>query len=130
VATTLTKGVTTLTLPAGLLWTDEFAFETLAAESGYSVDGALIVDEAVKLGGRPMTLEGGEQHGWIDRATLLTLEAWRLLPGQDFTLSYRSVSYAVQMDHERGAVGVRAVVDYSNPASTDFYVLTLRLIQN
>lgn len=128
-ATTLTKGADVLTLPDDLLWTDEFSFEALAAQSGYSVGGALIVDEAAKLTGRPITLEAGDQHGWITRATLLTLEAWRALPGQGFTLNYRGVDHAVRMDHERGALSARALIDYSNPQAGDFYVVTLRFIK-
>lgn len=126
---TLTKGVDVIALPDDLLWTDEFGFSTVVAESSFGMDGALIVDEAVRLAGRPMTLEAGEQHGWMTRSTLLALEAWRLFPGQAFTLNFRGTNYAVRMDHERGAINARPLIDYANPAAGDFYIVTLRFVR-
>jgi hypothetical protein len=56
-----------IALPGGMLWVDEFAWS--AAQR--SVTGAQIIDVAIKVAGRPITLQGI----WIRRATLLALRA-------------------------------------------------------
>lgn len=127
-ATTLTKGVDVLALPDELQWVDEFDHNVVAAEVARSMDGALIVDEAVRLAGRSITLEGTRQYGWMPRGDLLTLQAWKALPGQAFVLLYRGVSYNVVMDHNRGALAAQQITDYPDPDDTDYYAVTLRFL--
>lgn len=131
--TTLALAATVLTLPAfarsDLVWTDEHEYSPLAADARWSIDGALIVDEALRSTGRPITLQGGEDFGVITRATLDQLEAWRALPAQPFTLSYRGVAHAVLMDHARGAVSARPYVERTSYLPGDFYIPTLRFLK-
>lgn len=129
-ATTLTKGVDALTLSDDLLWADEFAYEPVAARSGYSVGGALIVDTAAKLTGRSVVLESRENSGWVLRSDLLTLNAWRALPGQIFTLAYRGESHTVVFDHERGAIEASIVgFEYAELDGSEYYRVTLRFLE-
>lgn len=131
--TTLALGATELTLPvdarSDLLWVDEFDFSPLAADARWSMDGVLIVDEVLRTTGRPITLQGGEQYGWVTRATVEQLEAWRALPEQAFTLTYRGVAHTVLMDHARGAVSVRPYVERISYLAGDFYIPTLRFLK-
>lgn len=131
--TTLALGGTVLTLPvderSDLVWVDEHDFNPLAADARYSIDGALIVDEVLRTSGRPITLQGGDSYGWITRATLDQLEAWRALPAQQFTLTYRSVAHTVLMDHARGAVSARPYLERISYLPGDFYVPTLRFLK-
>lgn len=73
-----------LTLPDGLVWSDEDAWSPIAQSTEYGLTGSQIVDEAVKQAGRPITLRGvrdGNSHsafianaqlyrGWSSRADL------------------------------------------------------------
>lgn len=73
-----------LTLPDGLVWSDEDAWSPIAQSTEYGLTGSLIVDLGEKQGGRPITLRGvkdGNSHsafiansqlyrGWSSRADL------------------------------------------------------------
>ena len=54
-----------LTLPDGLVWSDEDAWSPIAQSIEYGLTGSQIINEAVKQGGRPITLRGvkdGNSH--------------------------------------------------------------------
>ena len=56
-----------VTLPQGLVWSDEFDWTPLAQTTEYSLTGALIVEQAEKQAGRPITLVGGIDFAWLTR---------------------------------------------------------------
>lgn len=98
--TAITLGA--VTLPGDLRWSDEFQWTPVHRAVEYSLTGSLIVQEAVKLAGRPITLDAqSEAQGyvWLDRATLLSLKtlaetpAWTgtltLADGRAFTVGWR-----------------------------------------
>ena len=62
-------------LPYGLLWVDEHEWTPVAQSQIYSLTGALILETAVKLAGRPITLSGAADRAWITQATLDALRA-------------------------------------------------------
>lgn len=51
-----------LRLPDTLVWSDEFDWTPVAQATEYGLTGALLIDEALKLAGRPITLKG-QQDG-------------------------------------------------------------------
>lgn len=128
-STTLTYDATTLTLPDDLLWTDEHAWSAVEQSQRYGLTGAIIIDSASKLSGRTIYLQAGESYGWMTRATLNTLKTWAGLAGQQFTLSYRSVSYTVVFDHAAGAVEAIQVFDVPDPIDADPYAVSLRFLK-
>jgi hypothetical protein len=144
----------TLTLPAGLLWADEYAWQPLTQAKEYTTTGALVIDTWPKQAGRTIRLEGTETRAWCERGTLETLRLWAGQPGQTLTLSYRGQSHAVVFDHDpqpidasplsplladgpsrytvtsdTGAVLVDVDVDYFAPLPTDPYQVVFRFIQ-
>lgn len=127
--TTLSLGAESLTLPDDLLWVDEFDWETVRSVSTYGVDGALFTDSAARLAGRPITLRGARNHGWVLRSTVVSLEAWRALPGQLFTLTLRGVARQVRFDHERGAMEAAPLLERREYIASDPYIVTLRFLQ-
>ena len=62
-------------IPRGLVWADEFAWHPVLREAEYSITGALLLDSSTRLAGRPITLQGSEDAGWLTRTTLLALYA-------------------------------------------------------
>ena len=131
---TLTKDGTTLELPEDLIWSDELTWSAVAQSKERGIWGTLIVDAMARNGGRPITLVGDGDSAWITRGTLLTLSAWARIPGQRFTLELLGQSFTVIFDHgteeETRAMGMSAVVEYSDPEETDYYCsLTLRFIE-
>lgn len=61
-------------LPDGLRWSDEFAWTPVAQATEYSLTGALIVEQATKQAGRPITLVGGKDFAWLTRSALTSLK--------------------------------------------------------
>lgn len=91
-----------VSLPGDLRWSDEFNWTPVARSAEYSLTGALIIEEAVRQAGQPITLEAqSESQGyiWLERATLLTLKtlaetpAWTgtltLADGRAFVVAFR-----------------------------------------
>ena len=60
-----------IALPNDLLWVDEFKWTPVSSTGSYSLAGSLIIEQGVKLAGRPITLEPPElEMAWVARATV------------------------------------------------------------
>lgn len=128
-ATTLTYGAVTVSLPDDLLWTNEFNFPAVSQTKKRGITGALLLQSAALVGGRPMVLEAGEEHAWVERSVVEQLLTAAAIPGQQFTLTYRGVAHSVVFDHEAGAVEADPVIDYADPDADDVYVVRLRFLK-
>lgn len=64
-----------ITLPQGLRWVDELTWTPLAQVNTYLVTGSLLVQQATKQAGRPITLLGGDLWAWMTYANVKTLKA-------------------------------------------------------
>lgn len=127
-ATTLTKGAITVTLPNDMAWPDEFAWSAVAEQRAYSLGGALLRDLATKLAGRPITLQGGPNYAWMTRADALTIKSWADTLAATMTLALRGTNYTVAFDLAAEPVTVVPIIDYADPLSTDLCWVVLRLI--
>ncbi|WP_263080055.1 hypothetical protein [Endozoicomonas sp. Mp262] len=78
-------------LPDDLLWVDEFDWNPVAQDIDRSLTGALMVQEQAKLYGRPITLTGGDEAGWVTRATILELMALVETPNRVMTLIFSTL---------------------------------------
>ena len=63
-------------IPKGMMWIDEFNWSKAVNSKEYSLNGSLIVESGVRSFGRPITLQGAEDTGWIKRATVGILQQW------------------------------------------------------
>lgn len=124
--TTHTLG--TLDVPRSLIWVDEFGWSATVRAHETSITGALIVDQAVLQAGRPITLQGVDDHGWVARGALQTL--WQLASTSTDPLPLAladgrtfSVRFAPGQPIEATAVA-RAEL----PGADMPYVVTLRLV--
>jgi hypothetical protein len=125
----LTYNGTTLALPLEMAWPDEFGWSPVQQSSERSITGSLIVDVAAKTGGRPITLQGGDEFGWMTRADVTTLQTWRAVPGAQMTLLFRGVTRTVAFDHESTALEYQAIADYADPLPGDPCAVTLRFLE-
>lgn len=118
-------------LPSGMVWEDEFAWDKVQRAASYSVTGALILDVGTKLAGRPITLTGQVDAGWIKRQSLRALYALAegdpaarhtltLADGRSFTVTFAP----------DGAPIVATLIGRPElpPAEWPYYI-TLRLIE-
>ncbi|HOW75590.1 MAG TPA: hypothetical protein PK959_06620 [Candidatus Competibacteraceae bacterium] len=124
----------TITLPQGLVWVDEFDWTPLAQSTGYSLTGALIVEQAEKQTGRPITLLGGIEFAWMTRAEVIALKTG-LDAGTAMTLTlHDSRTFTVlPAGDEPLSVSALPIIKNSgpaNPSSGAWYVLeSLKLIE-
>jgi hypothetical protein len=120
----------TVTLPGDMIWSDEFNWSPVQRATAYSLAGALIVDIAEKQAGRPITLRGSITSGWMRRDVLQALYALAADPAAtslQLTLGDGRIFAVTFADRE--PIEAAQVVDYSNPESGDWYVVTLKLIE-
>jgi hypothetical protein len=84
---TLTTGATTVQIPRGMVWEDELDWTAVETAADRGIGGALLIDAAVRVAGRPITLVGQDSQGHIRRAQLLALQALAGEPLTTFTLT-------------------------------------------
>lgn len=141
-----------LALPEGLLWVDQYGWQSVAQTKTYTTTGALVLDSWAKQAGQPMTLQGAQDRAWCERGALATLRDWAAQPGLVLSLAHAGTTYTVAFDHEQqaiqaqpltdllggpsrytvrnalGAVVTDVEVDYFNPQPTDPFEVTLRFV--
>lgn len=123
----LSDGTTTLQLPPGLQWRDEFGWDKVEQDQEYSLTGALILQEGAKQSGRPITLYGGKEGAWIDRQTLLNLQLMSNVPDQTMTLVLWGTSYTVAF--RRPAFEAEEILRSANPDVDHLYSITINLME-
>lgn len=121
-------------IPQGCRWADEFTWSPLTQTTEYSLTGALIVHQAEKQAGRPITLVGGKDFAWLTRSEVASLKAL-LDAGEEMTLTlHDSRAFTVlPAGDEPLTVSPLPIVKDSgaaDPSSDARYVLeTLKLIE-
>ena len=123
-----------LTLPDDLLWVDEHAWTPAVASTSYLITGALLVQSATRLAGRPITLVGPSDMARVARATVATLHAWAAVPltTDDGRFELRLPDdrrFDVAFRHEEICVEAEPVLGFPARSDADRYRLTLRLLQ-
>lgn len=124
----LTHTLGALDIPRSLIWVDEFNWTAPVQAHEYSITGALIVDVATRQAGRPITLQGVDDHGWVARGDLAAL--WALVNTTTAPLSLAladgrafSVRFAPDAPIEAAPIA-RAEL----PSDALPYIVTLRLV--
>jgi hypothetical protein len=127
----LANGATTLTLPIDLHWSDEFDWHAVEQSVDRSLTGGLIVQTQARDGGRPITLRPEDSNSaWMTRSMLETIQGWAAISGLELSLTIRGVARTVVFRHHEGpAVEARPVVHFNEVDGTDYYVVTLRLME-
>lgn len=135
---TLSDGTTTLALP-DLIWEDEDQWDALVQSAEHTLSGALVIEEATRLSGRPVTLAGGEPFAWLTRAQVAALRSLGAAAGAVLTLTLLDAStrrVTPRRDGPGGAwleVRPLPVVGDSGPAdpttTTRYVVERLRLTE-
>lgn len=128
---TLAVDSVVLDLPADLLWSDEFEWAPVEQSVDRSITGAVIVQVAAVVAGRPITLAPeDDESAWCSRAALDVLQGWAAEPGLELTLNLRGVEHQVLFRHHAGpALEARPVVHFSDVQAGDWYRVTLRFME-
>lgn len=118
-----------IALPSDLLWADEFDWSPVESSQEYAVDGALVVDTAVRQAGRPITLQGATDRAWIDRATLQSVYALLQPADRVMTLALNGTDYDVIWRPGQEPISAEPIFPLANPQNDLAYVVTLRFTE-
>jgi hypothetical protein len=137
----MTVSLGAITLPAGMMLDPaDDLWSALVQSTTYTLSGALVVEEAERLAGRPLTLTGGRTNGMtfarMTRAQILALKAaldssvpqtLTLGDGRTFRVMPRRTDGAALEAYPAPGVGERAPAD---PGSDWPYVVEkIRLME-
>ncbi|AMO58269.1 hypothetical protein GZ77_21310 [Endozoicomonas montiporae] len=119
-----------VTLPDDLLWVNEYDWNPVKQNLDRSLSGALLVQEQAASYGRPIELSGGEEAGWVDRATVEQLLALSLIPNKVMTLTTADLrAFSVIFDRSGGApIEARQIMPFAYPDDSYQYSLSIRLL--
>jgi len=123
----------TINLPNDMLWVDEHKWLPAVANPTYSLTGALIVETAAKLLGRPITLQPPADMAWLTRSDVATLRTWASQPKCRFRLEFEypsdTRSFFVIFRHQDGALEAEPVKGFPQHADEDYFMTTLRFTE-
>lgn len=131
--TNLAVGVS-LALPDDLLWSDEHSWSPAVSSVSYLLNGALLVQSALRLAGRPITLVGAVDMAWVTRSTVNALRAWAAIPlsasaGRFSLVLADARTFTVAFRHADTAVESEPVTGFPARAPSDYYRVTVRLME-
>lgn len=119
----------TLTLPAGLLWPDEYTAQSVTQTRRRTLDGGQVVFYAPLTAGRTITLESGPDTGWLTRTQVEALAALAQSPGAVYTLTIRDQTYRVLFRHDDPpAFEATPVIPFTHPGPDDYYLGRIKLV--
>lgn len=124
---TLSDETLTVVLPPDLQWTDEFGWTPVEHSTDYSLDGALVIQEATRQDGRPITLYGGTEGAWATRQQVLALYSLASEPGKQMTLDLWGRTFNVMF--RRPAIEAGEIIRLAHPDNEHWYSLTINLMQ-
>ena len=127
----LSVGLTTVQLNPDLFWEDENNWHPVEQTSERTITGALVVQVAERVAGRPITLRPeDDSSGATELTDLEQLRNWAAVPGQQMTLTIRGESRTVIFRHHDGAaIEARPWVHRSDVQSGDWYLATFRFME-
>lgn len=113
-------------------WTDEFGWSPVEQSKEYTIGGSLIIQEGIKLAGRPITLDSGRDV-FVERdvVTQLTDES-SASAGKTYTLTLPDGrTKPVIFDHSRNPVDASSpkIFRQRSMATDSLYNLTIRFIE-
>ncbi len=118
-----------ISLPDGLVWTDEFAHAAVAQSVKRALDGSLVVFYGGIPSGREITLASEPDAGWFTREQVEAIELRARSPGAVLPLMLRGQSWLVMFRyHQAPAFEATPLIPRVNPAPGDFYLGTLKLM--
>ncbi len=117
-----------ITLPADLIWLDEYKWSGVAQQEDIMADGAVVVQADAQQTGRLITLAGGDNFGWIAKSTLESLRTLSRTAGSEYTLVLNDGSERnVVFTGER--LSAEQAYEHSYPEDDHPYIVTLYLME-
>ena len=117
-------------LPHDLYPIDDLNWSPIAATGTYTLSGAYDVQQAVKLTGKPMTLQSNDGLGLITRDTVNKLHEQAAIPEATFALEYVADGVTkivnVMFDHTSNPIEATPFKGFNSPNLNDYFAVTLK----
>ncbi len=99
-------------------------------DTEYTLGGGLVVDQGIKLAGRPILLEGEETNAWITRAQCDAIKSLDAMADIVMTLVLRGEAHQVIFDRANGGFNARPIWRLLDGEITSelFYLPTFRFL--
>ncbi|MCX7206084.1 MAG: hypothetical protein NT086_08915 [Proteobacteria bacterium] len=115
-------------LSSGLIWTDEFDWTPIKQKVSRALDGTMMIQEGVMQAGRPITLKGERDLGWVTRLQLEQLQT-RLAKAENMQLTLADDRvFTVRWRQSDKPIDAAPIRRIAVPRPTDVYVVSLKLL--
>ncbi|MFZ6655667.1 hypothetical protein [Undibacterium sp. TJN19] len=121
-----------LTLSHDLQWIDEHLWSPVVSNAEYTLGGALLIESATRLAGRPISLQPPDaEMAWHTRATADLLRSWATVPGEQFILSLDDgrIFTVVFRHHEPPALEADPVRKMATYDADDYWLIKLKFME-
>ena len=126
----LTDGSTVIDLHPDLYWSDEHTWAPVEQAVGRTLTGALDVQAAARIAGRPITLEPEDDNSaWMPYTTVQQLRNWAAVPEKTLVLTLRGETYSVIFRHQDGGLEAKPVAHRRDVQADDPYLCVIRLME-
>ncbi len=116
-------------LPKALHWPDRYAFSPAKHSVKRTLGGGRVVFHSGLVFGRPITLVGSEENGWLTKAQADALQSMSDAPGVVYNLAIGAESFSVMFRHEEPpALSLRPLIPRLVPVEGDLFVGEIRLV--
>jgi hypothetical protein len=122
-----------LILPNDLLWSDEFDWSQVTASQVYTLTGALVIEQGVRLAGRPISLSAQDDMAWVTRSVAQKLKDWAGYANRKFRLVFEyptdTRQFLVAFAHADNPFSSRPVKGFPGHEAGDYFNITLKFIE-
>ena len=113
---------------------DEHEWSSLVSSTKYALDGTMIVEQSMRLAGKPYTMQAPSDMGYLTRSTVNALKAERDKLGATFWLDYRADGVVKRVKVIFDTTGDDAITasplkEFISPSLDDLFVVTLRFLE-
>lgn len=112
---------------------DEHEWSSLVSSTKYALDGTMIVEQSIRLAGRPYTMQAPNDMGFLTRETVNLLKAERDKLGATFWLDYRADGAVkrvkVMFDTTGEAINATPLKEFISPSLDDLFIVTLKFLE-
>lgn len=112
---------------------EEHDWSAVAQSQSYTLDGTLLIEQSVRLAGKPYTMQAPDDVAWLTRSTVNALKAERDKLGATFWLDYIADGAVkrikVIFDNSDSAITATPVKGFISPNADDYYNVSLKLLE-
>jgi hypothetical protein len=125
-AITLSDGTTTINLPAGLQWVNEFSEGRVMQATKRTLAGTVVVSSSIIASGIRIQLESGSDYAWVKKVEVDKLKVFSDQSNLQLTLVFQGGTKIVMFDHA-GGKGFEAtpIYPFANPNNDTYYRVKL-----